>query len=138
LVQAELEDGRRLLHTRPSVVAFCPFAPRAAFEVWIAPTFDTSFFALSDSAVSQIGSLLHGVVQAQAAALGTPAYNAAICMAHGPHRPPGYRWLLKVVPRIVPGAAMERIVGLDLVTASPETAARVLRSVAPRAATPAS
>jgi len=37
ILHQELRDGRRLVEVTPAFVAFCPFAPRFPYEVWLFP-----------------------------------------------------------------------------------------------------
>jgi UDPglucose--hexose-1-phosphate uridylyltransferase len=55
LVQAEVEDGRRLLYVDPQAVAFVPAFARYPYEVWVAPR--RAVPALADFTAAKLHSL---------------------------------------------------------------------------------
>jgi UDPglucose--hexose-1-phosphate uridylyltransferase len=53
---AELADGRRLVAATNHVLAFTPYASRAAYETWLMPRHQASFADVDDQVLVQ----LHG------------------------------------------------------------------------------
>ena len=109
-------------------LAFCPPAPRFAFESWIVPTIHNSdFLAVSHEEVIALASLLKRVLLTIDCVLHEPAYNVILHTA--PFRMgslPHYHWHLEIIPRTARAAGYEWGTGVFINTVSPEQAAREL------------
>ncbi len=114
------------------VVAWCPWAPVAPFEVWLAAREQAPRFAdCSDSMCDALSDAMWGVLVATAAALDGLSYNAVLWTAPAGDVPKGFRWLMRLVPRIDGIAGFELATGCAMHGVPPEVAATVLRARMP-------
>lgn len=119
---------RNIVLANEHVTAFCPPAPRFAFETWIVPTSHASdFLTVSDAEANALVPLLKRVLLAIDRVLHEPAYNVILHTAPfrlGPLT--HYHWHLEVIPRTARAAGYEWGTGVFINTVSPEQAAREL------------
>ncbi|MBT3219602.1 MAG: hypothetical protein HN348_10970 [Proteobacteria bacterium] len=129
VIELERDDGRRILWEGERLIAFCPFAPMAAFEVWFVPLQSAPHFMEADGQqIDELAEAMSTVLRAINCELENPAYNAFI------HTSPlrlsrdrGFRWHLRLQPRLVPLAGFELATGARIHSVLPEDAAQVLR-----------
>lgn len=109
-------------------IAFCPPAPRFAFETWIVPKCHNSdFLTASDEETHALISLLKQLLFAVDRVLHEPAYNVILHTAPFRIGPlPHFHWHLEIVPRTARAAGYEWGTGVFINTVSPEQAAREL------------
>ncbi len=121
-------DGR-VVATSNHFVAFCPFASRFAFEVWIAPHQHASHFAAAaPSMMPELASLFRSVLVKVEAIVKLPAYNYIIHTApFDTAAPDHYHWHIEILPRIANLAGFELGTGSFINIVSPERAAADLR-----------
>lgn len=130
IVEYEHGMGKRIVFENEHFIAFCPFASRAAFEVWIigkrpSPYFERineeEKFALAEALRQALFALFRG--------LKDPAYNfylhTAPCNGHDYAH---YRWHIEILPRTATWAGLELSTGIEVSTIAPEKAAEYLRS----------
>jgi UDPglucose--hexose-1-phosphate uridylyltransferase len=128
IVDVERREARRMLLDGPRIVAFCPFAPRHPFEVWLVPTAATGTFGDADGAqldaladamwqVTRALAAVHGEVPLTSLALGGPDHEDT-----GP-----LGWHLRVFPRLVGRAGLEESTNTTVHSVFPEVAAELLR-----------
>ncbi len=128
VVTAEEQDGRRLVWSAPGAIAVCPWAPRAAFEVWVMPR--AAGPSPADAPLEALEAVAAGARAARralAAALGPiPVVTSLSC---GPvDAPPVVGWFLRLRPRTTPPFGFEDAAGTVMNSVFPEESARVLRS----------
>jgi UDPglucose--hexose-1-phosphate uridylyltransferase len=127
LVDHERREGTRLVRDG-DVVALCPWAPASPFEVWLIPAAPSPRFSeASDALVIALARALHETTRRIARELGDPAYNAVLFEAPR-HASAGFRWHVRVRPRVTALAGFELATGGAMHHAFPEEAARVLRA----------
>jgi UDPglucose--hexose-1-phosphate uridylyltransferase len=130
LLDYDLEERARVLFEDDDFVALCPWAPRAPFEVWIVPNRSApSFLDEDDRGVNRLARALDRVHRAHAQVLETPPYNA--CLYTAPQDRSlavGFRWHLRILPRIAGLAGFELGVGAAMHGVLPEQSADWLRS----------
>jgi UDPglucose--hexose-1-phosphate uridylyltransferase len=123
----ERDAGVRMLAEQDGVAAWCAYAPRFGFEVWIAPVCGGARFEeASQDRIETVGRLLDRVCLAQARELDGPDHN--VVLVNAPRDADvGFRWHLRVMPRLfaVGGFEVSELGGV--MSASPEEAASVLR-----------
>lgn len=131
-IMAEYEGAarKRVVFENEHFIAFCPFASRAAFEVWIVgkrpnPYFERiteeEKFAVAEAMQKALYSIYQG--------LNDPAYNFYIHTAPCDGKDyPHYQWHIEVLPRTAVWAGFELSTGIEITTIQPEVAAEYLRS----------
>lgn len=129
LLAADEADGRRVVWRSPHAVAVCPWAPRAAFEVWVVPRPAGGFPADAPEAVwADVARGVWHVSRALAGALGSTPVTTSL--ASGPvDAPPAVGWFLRVRPATALVRGLEESVGTAIVGVFPEESAARLRSV---------
>lgn len=132
----ELTSRDRLVAENEHFVAFCPFASRVSFEVWIVPRQAEPYF--EDSSVAEreaLADILSTVLSRLYIGLNDPPYNYFIYSA--PCDEAGFvcdrslfgrfRWHVVVLPRLGPLGGLEMSTGLPVSETTPEAAAAFLR-----------
>jgi UDPglucose--hexose-1-phosphate uridylyltransferase len=110
-------------------VAFCPFASRFAYEIWIAPRGHAAHFdANGPESLPELAGLLRGVLVKLERIVKLPAYNyivhtAAFDTIGSDH----YHWHIEILPRTTSLAGFELGIGCTINTVGPERAAAALR-----------
>ncbi len=129
LLQQDLDEGARVVWRDDEIVAVCPWAPRAPFEVWFVPTREGAHFR--HAAAAQLTSLaraLCAVGTAIGRELEGPSHNLTLFTA--PRDLPegeGFRWHLRLQPRLEPGGGYEIGWCGAIVSVPPDEAAAALR-----------
>lgn len=130
MVSLETEKNTRLVMENDGFIAFCPYAPRSAFETWIVPKVHESHFEnIDDREISLLAEVLKPVLLKIKSCLNGPAYNFAVYTA--PVQQAGklhYHWRLEIMPQSSPIGGFERATGFYVNPVSPEDAAEMLRS----------
>lgn len=129
LVEEELKDRVRVIFRTPSFVVFHPFASRAPFETWIAPTeHQPSFGQVTPSAMAELASVLRRTLAALHRGLGNPDYNFIVHSAPTEdENRPYYLWHLQILPRLSTLAGFELGSGIFITTMMPEESAAFMR-----------
>lgn len=130
MVEAESEDGARLVEVTEQFATFVPFAASHDYEIWIVPRHVLPRFdRVDDSELRGLGDATRQAARALAVALGDPDYNLILHTA--PLRGEAEEllpWYLQVIPRHAMTAGFEMGIGVRILTTTPETAAERLRS----------
>jgi UDPglucose--hexose-1-phosphate uridylyltransferase len=130
LIERELAAGERIACRTDNFVAFCPYASRFGYEVWIAPLAAQSRYeAVEDSKTGELGLLVRNVVGRIERATGQSAYNYFLHTQ--PFDTPDsdhYHWHLEIIPRLTKVAGFEWGTGCFINPYPPETAAAHLRA----------
>jgi UDPglucose--hexose-1-phosphate uridylyltransferase len=129
MIDDERRLGLRTVCESASFVAFCPFASRFPYEMWILPTSHASHFESIGSAnLADLANLARGAIARIETLCRPPAYNLVI------HTSPfdsisleHYHWHMEVFPRLTIAAGFEWGSGCAVNPVSPEGAAGVLR-----------
>lgn len=129
LLRHSRDEGQRMLWEDAEVAAFCPFAPRFPFEVWLVPkAFQPHLADASDATLASLGAAMSWVMRRLDHCLDHPAMSTLLYAA--PEGPPhGFRWHIRVAPRLTALGGWE--VGQDaaILSVSPEESAATLRAV---------
>ena len=136
LVATEQDSGQRTVAETDHLTAFCPFASRQPYEVWIAPKSPDetdSFFDLSDSLLDELSELIQQAVVRLENVLPQVAYNTIV---HLPPKTADWReqrgtWYTEIFPRINKTAGFEWATGCMINQVPPEVAAHRLRENSP-------
>jgi UDPglucose--hexose-1-phosphate uridylyltransferase len=137
IVDFERDDGTRIIAEDADFVAFCPYAARHAFEVWIAPiTHHALFTRIDDTAARGLAAMLQRILGLLHRALAGAPVNVAVQTApnpdaFGPVRTVGHEsfwhWRLEIVPRTHRYGGFELGAGMVVNPTPPERAAEHLR-----------
>lgn len=130
IVEHEIEAKKRIVFENEHFIAFCPFASRVAFEVWIVGKRANPYFErITDEEKCSAGEALQKSLRALYEALGDPAYNFYI------HTSPTngqeythYQWHIEILPHTSTWGGLELSTGIEVTTVPPEAAAEYLRS----------
>lgn len=133
IVEFETREQRRVVFENDGLVAFCPFASRLPYEIWIAPQRakeQPAFETLSSSQLHCLADAIHSCIDRLERSLPSAAYNIVI---HVPPRVdatadhlPGH-WMVEIFPRLNKTAGFEWATGCMINQVSPESAAERLR-----------
>ncbi|MBI4309779.1 MAG: galactose-1-phosphate uridylyltransferase [Candidatus Omnitrophica bacterium] len=129
VIEREYKDRERIVCENNSFLAFCPYAPRYAFETWIIPKAHSAFFSdLDDAALKDLAAhLLENLVRMRKA-LSNPSYNFYIHTAPIDYlRPQHYHWHIEIIPKLTRSIGFEWGTGLHIVPTFPHVAAKYLR-----------
>ncbi len=132
IVRFEEQDSRRLVESRGRFVAFCPYASRFAFQIWIAERSSSEAFErLSPADLVELCGLVRSCVARLERTLDVPPYNLLL------HLPPPlsaqtpaqemFPWFIEIIPRVGRWAGFELADGGWIIDWPPEFAAAKLR-----------
>lgn len=130
MLEWELEHRKRVIYENQDFVAFCPFASRSAFEVWVMPKKHKPYFErITDDEKVSGGEALGEAVRKISQALNGAAYNFYL------HTSPcdgtdyrHYHWHIEILPKTAVWAGFELSTGIEISTILPETAAEYLKN----------
>ena len=137
ILRQEVEQGTRLVERQAELVAFCPFAPRFAYEVWIFPAIHAHRFEdLDDPALARLAVFLRSVLLRVERR--TPDFHIVLHTAPNEKSPPvwgiaweslprDFHWHIEVLPRQVEVTRLHREEEFYVNPVTPEQAARQLR-----------
>jgi UDPglucose--hexose-1-phosphate uridylyltransferase len=133
IVSQEMQDKTRIVAENDDFIAFCPFVPRFAFEVWVLPKAHQASFPAayeSEEKIASLARLLKEVLLRLKIALQDPAFNYII------HTAPvydidseSYHWHFEIMPTLTRVAGFEWGTGFYVVPTPPELSAKYLREV---------
>jgi UDPglucose--hexose-1-phosphate uridylyltransferase len=131
MLDRELAADTRIVAATKNFVAFCPYASRFGYEVWIAPRrHQPRYEDVKDSELGELSLLVREVIGRIERAAGQVAYNYFLHTQ--PFDMPAhdhYHWHIEIIPRLTKVAGFEWSTGCFINPYSPESAASHLRSV---------
>jgi UDPglucose--hexose-1-phosphate uridylyltransferase len=127
LVESEQQSGERIVAETERLVAFCPYASRVPFEVYISPKGHPADFTLADPGfIEETADLSREVLSRLFKGLGDIPYN--IYLHTRPfHSSEPYHWHLVILPKTSIIAGFEYATGIIINVVEPEAAALFLR-----------
>ncbi len=130
IVDHESKKKDRVVFENEHFLVFCPFASRAAFEMWILPKSDNPYFErITDDEKLALAEALQKGLFGIWKGLGNPAYNFYLHTAPCDGKDyPHYRWHFEILPRTSIWGGFELANGIEVSTIQPEKAAEFLRS----------
>jgi len=143
MIQQEIETGERIVALTEGFVAFCPYASRFPFEVFVAPrNHSHSFAETPPDELRGLAEILREVIGRLTAGLKNPPFNYMFHSAPNtmmkPRRPGywstveyDYHWHIEILPRLTRIAGFEWGTGFYINPVPPEQAAAHLRSTDP-------
>lgn len=127
LVEREASSSRLVLECG-GFIAFCPFAPRFGYEVWVVPKVHGSSLAqASDAEIAALADLLRTLIAKLNCVQADAPFNYVIHSAPAGGVDANYHWNLKILPQFSRAAGFEWGSGMHMNPVTPEVAARVLR-----------
>ena len=128
-IDQELRRGDRVVAQTEQFVAFCPYASRFGYEVWVAPRQHRPRFEdAQDRELGELSALMQNLIGCLEKSAGMTAYNFYLYTspASGGHE--SFQWHFQIVPRISKIAGFEWSTGCFINPYPPEACASVLRS----------
>jgi UDPglucose--hexose-1-phosphate uridylyltransferase len=129
IAEYEGEKKKRLIFENDEFIAFCPYASRAAFEVWVMPKKHESYFErISNENKLKLAEVFGKALNSIYKALNDPPYNFYIHTSPCDGRDyPHYHWHIEILPHTSTWAGFELETGIEISTIQPEVAAEYLR-----------
>ncbi len=142
IIHQEKALGERVVLETEKFFAFCPFASRFPFEIWLLPKKHSHDYSLmDDEEIADFALALKTVLHKLRISLDDPPYNFVLHTAPNYHvqRPgrPNYwstlpydwHWHIEIIPRMTKIAGFEWGTGFYINPTPPELAAEFLRSI---------
>jgi len=129
MISQEYQDKERIVVENSSFLAFCPYAPRYAFETWIIPKGHSADFATAgESTQVHLAQILQDVLKKIKKVLVNPSYNYYLHTAPiGYANWACYHWHIEIIPKLTRSVGFEWGTGLHIVPTFPQDSARFLR-----------
>ena len=129
LVHTEIEFADRIVSMDDHFVAWCPFASRFAYEVWVAPRRHRARFeSTSDGDLQALGQFTQELIRKLDQNPQIQAYNYFLhSLPFDSHPEDHYHWHIEILPRIAMQAGFEWGTGIHINTVAPSRAASELR-----------
>ncbi len=132
IINMEKEYEERIVYETENFIAFCPYASRFPFEIWLMPKFHEARFeklGLNDALVWELGKALKEVLRKLFVTIPDLPFNYYV------HTSPintkneyrHYHWHIEIIPRLTKPAGFEWGSGLYINPMPPEKAAKILR-----------
>jgi UDPglucose--hexose-1-phosphate uridylyltransferase len=129
IIDWERQEKTRIIYENKTMVAFCPFTSRAAFEIRIFPKVPQARFEdFNEANLPDVADALRYSLRMLYDTLEDPAYNFFLHTApvnHGDHA--YYHWHFEILPKTAIWAGFELGTGIEISTLEPERAATFLR-----------
>jgi len=130
MLEKELTAGERIVAETKHFVAFCPYASRFGFEVWIVPRrHQPRFEDVEAGELGELSRLAREMIGRIERAAGRVAYNYFLHTQ--PFDMPAhdhYHWHIEIIPRLTKVAGFEWGTGCFINAYPPESSAAELRA----------
>lgn len=130
MAEYESNEKKRVIFENDEFIAFCPFASRDAFEVWVMPKKHNPYFErITDEQKIKLAEVFSKGLGSIYKALNDPPYNFYIHSAPCDGKDyPHFHWHIEILPvPPTPWAGFELDTGIEVSTIQPEVAAEFLR-----------
>ena len=143
ILRQEAEQRRRYVYESDAFFAFCPYASRFPFEIWLLPKQHSCDFTEQDSSqLLELARALRAVLLLLNLAVEDPPYNWVLHTASILRPRAGYwdtiredfHWHIEIIPRLTKMAGFEWGTGFYINPTPPEQAAAFLREHLPQLA----
>ncbi|UMX47553.1 MAG: galactose-1-phosphate uridylyltransferase [Candidatus Nealsonbacteria bacterium DGGOD1a] len=126
----ERKDKARIVYENKDFIATCPFAPKSAFQVIIAPKKHSPYFEkITPALIKSLADIFSAVMKKIYKGLGDPPYNFYLHTAPsdgGDYSFYHYHWT--IMPKTSTMAGFEFGARIEISTITPESAAEYLRA----------
>ncbi|HTL71016.1 MAG TPA: galactose-1-phosphate uridylyltransferase [Candidatus Eisenbacteria bacterium] len=139
IVRQESADKSRMVAENDSFLAFCPFASRSPFEIWVMPRrHSPDFGSIDEKEAPAFAAILKDCLGRLRTLLDDPSYNSILHTAPYRHKKrethwktieEDYHWYFQISPRLTQSAGFEWGTGIHINPTPPEDAALLLREV---------
>ncbi|MEQ9411251.1 MAG: DUF4921 family protein [Fuerstiella sp.] len=131
----ERKNGRRVVFENEGLAVVCPFASRFAWQTRFCPVGETStaFCQLATDDLVHLAALMLCLLRSLEQTAGQIDHNLTLTLPPL-QQPDAFPWMLDLMPRPSRVAGFELMTDVEIVTVTPETAARQLRDHADRTA----
>lgn len=131
ILKYEKEEKKRIVFENEDFIAFCPFASRKAYEVWVMPKKHSPYFErMTDEDKVSAGEVLKEAMRRIGVVLEDTAYNFYLhtspCDGKDYH---AFHWHFEILPKTSIWAGFELSTGIEINAVAPEDAAKELRAV---------
>jgi len=129
MTEYESQFKKRIVFENEDFVAFCPYASRVAFEVWVVPKKHNPYFErITDEQKLKLAEVFSKALGAIYKALNDPPYNFYINTSPCDGKDyPHFHWHIEILPHTSIWAGFELETGIEISTIQPEVAAEYLR-----------
>lgn len=129
IAEWEEKAKKRIVFENENFIAFCPFASRAAFEVWVMPkTHEPYFERISNENKLNLAEVFGKALNSIHKALNDPSYNFYVHTSPCDGKDyPHFHWHVEILPHTATWAGFELQTGIEISTIQPEAAAEYLR-----------
>lgn len=129
MAEYESKEKKRVVFENEDFIAFCPFASRAAFEVWVTSKKHNPYFErITDKQKVKLAEVFQKALSSIYKALNDPPYNFYIHSSPCDGKDyPHYHWHIEILPHTATWAGFELDTGIEVSTIQPEVAAEYLR-----------
>jgi UDPglucose--hexose-1-phosphate uridylyltransferase len=126
----EIQERRRVLIESDLFTAYCPYASRFPYQIWIAPNRAiTPFEQMDQISLGQLAALSRNCIRNIELLLDFPAYNWVLYLPPFDKRFNQANWLVEIFPRTSRQAGFEMQTDCWINQTPPETAASQLRVI---------
>ena len=130
ITQWEIEAHRRILVKSELFTAFCPYASRFPYQVWITPNpTEKPFYDLGKDAISELAVMSRQCIRSIELLLDFPAYNWVLYLPPLGEQFDQSNWLVEIFPRTARQAGFEMQTDCWINQTSPESAASQLKII---------
>ena len=133
LVRQEQKEKERIVLETDHFIAFCPYAARFPFEVWVLPKGKSQYYDYAngiEGLETELADVMKQLLLKYKFGLNDPAYNYVIQSApFDMDMPECYSWHIELLPRLTRTAGFERGTGFYINPIPPEMTAAFLREV---------
>ena len=128
IVAQELDQHVRIVEKTDQYIAFCPFASRFPFEIWILPREHCSHYNdMSENDMYSLARIVRSVGMKLFQCLGDPPFNLFLHTApFGPKYDEYYHWHFEIIPKLTSEAGFEWGSGFYINPTIPEESAELL------------
>ncbi len=125
----ESKHKKRVVYENDSFIAFCPFASRVAFEVWILPKKHSPYFErINYEDKLKLSEVFKKVMISIKGPANNPPYNFYIHTSPCDGKDyPHYHWHIEILPQTATWAGFELETGIEVSSIRPGVAAKYLR-----------
>lgn len=129
IIYQEHQDKERIVAENSDFMAFCPFAPRYAFETCVIPKkHSADFTKMSAGEKQSLAKMLKDILTRMKTVLSNPSYNFFLHIAPNDYEAPeSYHWHIEIIPNLTRAVGFEWGTGLYIVPTPPDAAAKFLR-----------
>lgn len=129
IIRQEKQEKIRIVCENDAFIAFCPFASRFPFQVWIIGRQHSPYFChMSEMQKDKLSQILKEVLSRMKTVLHDPSYNFIFHSSPiGVREAESFHWYVEIMPKLTRVAGFEWGSGFYIIPTPPEDAAKYLR-----------